>query len=199
MTRTRTQGTPQNDIAIEDLQPGDVVHSYIWEDDEYVHSGICLSQDEIAHFVYEGGDIVPPNQLIGNRSRLDVYRSHAGIWTPDRLVTLDTFSRECVGTSYDYVGAGALEESKHEHQSTIRDKLERFAKGKLNLPPIKSSKYFCSQFIVCCFAYAGIIGESAQVLYDPKTYSPEGLADDPTFGLPVGYIEIHRSKLGGFR
>jgi hypothetical protein len=48
--------------------------------------------------------------------------------------------------------------------------------------------FFCSAFVVACYAVAGVIGETAQVAYQPNNFSPGHLGEDPTFGWLLGYL-----------
>ncbi|MBX9989351.1 hypothetical protein [Phreatobacter oligotrophus] len=58
---------------------------------------------------------------------------------------------------------------------TARDKLAKQA-------------FFCSAFVVACYTVVGIIGESAQVAYQPNNFSPGHLHQDPTFGWLLGFL-----------
>ena len=40
--------------------------------------------------------------------------------------------------------------------------------------------FFCSAFVVACYAVVGIIGETAQAAYQPNNFSPGHLGEDPT-------------------
>jgi hypothetical protein len=48
--------------------------------------------------------------------------------------------------------------------------------------------FFCSAFVVACYAVVGIIGETAQVAYQPSNFSPGHLVEDPTFGWLLGFL-----------
>jgi hypothetical protein len=48
--------------------------------------------------------------------------------------------------------------------------------------------FFCSAFVVACYAVVGIIGETAQAAYQPNNFSPGHLGEDPTFGWLLGYL-----------
>ena len=48
--------------------------------------------------------------------------------------------------------------------------------------------FFCSAFVVACYAVVGIIGETAQVAYQPSNFSPGHLVEDPAFGWLLGYL-----------
>jgi hypothetical protein len=48
--------------------------------------------------------------------------------------------------------------------------------------------FFCSAFVVACYSVVEIIGQSAQVAFPPKFFSPAGLYRDPTFGWLLGYL-----------
>lgn len=48
--------------------------------------------------------------------------------------------------------------------------------------------FFCSAFVVACYTFVGIIGESAQVAYQPNSFSPGHLHQDPTFGWLLGFL-----------
>ena len=40
--------------------------------------------------------------------------------------------------------------------------------------------FFCTAFVVACYAVVGIIGETAQAAYQPNNFSPGHLGEDPT-------------------
>jgi hypothetical protein len=44
-------------------------------------------------------------------------------------------------------------------------------------------KLFCSAFVVACYSVVGIIGESAQVAYQPHYVGPRAFAWRPLFWL----------------
>jgi hypothetical protein len=48
--------------------------------------------------------------------------------------------------------------------------------------------FFCSAFVVACYTVVGIIGDSAQVAYQPDNFSPGQLHQDPTFGWLLGFL-----------
>lgn len=48
--------------------------------------------------------------------------------------------------------------------------------------------FFCSAFVVACYTVVGIIGESAQVAYQPNNFSPGHLHQDLTFGWLLGFL-----------
>jgi hypothetical protein len=48
--------------------------------------------------------------------------------------------------------------------------------------------FFCSAFVVACYAVVGIIGENAQAAYKPNFFSPGHLYQDSTFGWLLGYL-----------
>lgn len=48
--------------------------------------------------------------------------------------------------------------------------------------------FFCSAFIVACYAVVDIIDTTAQAAYRPDFFSPGHLHKDPTFGWLLGYL-----------
>ena len=48
--------------------------------------------------------------------------------------------------------------------------------------------FFCSAFVVACYSVVGIIGDTAQVAYQPENFSPGHLHHDPTFGWLLGFL-----------
>jgi hypothetical protein len=48
--------------------------------------------------------------------------------------------------------------------------------------------FFCSAFVVACYTVVGIIGDTAQVAYQPENFSPGHLHQDPTFGWLLGFL-----------
>lgn len=49
-------------------------------------------------------------------------------------------------------------------------------------------RYFCSSFVVACYAAVGLIGGTAQPAYPESVFAPGDLYLDPTFGWLLGYI-----------
>lgn len=61
--------------------------------------------------------------------------------------------------------------------------------GKVTLyDELAEQRFFCSAFVVACYSVVGIIGDSAQVAYQPNNFSPGHLHQDPTFGWLLGFL-----------
>lgn len=61
--------------------------------------------------------------------------------------------------------------------------------GKVTLhDEFAEQRFFCSAFVVACYTVVGIIGESAQVAYQPNNFSPGHLHQEPTFGWLLGFL-----------
>ena len=48
--------------------------------------------------------------------------------------------------------------------------------------------YFCSSLVVAAYIVCGIIGDTAQLAYQPDAFSPADLHREPTFGWFLGYV-----------
>lgn len=48
--------------------------------------------------------------------------------------------------------------------------------------------YFCSQLVVAAFIFAGVIGESASIVFKPEVATPRGICFDAIYGRFIGYL-----------
>lgn len=156
----------------------------------YTHAAIYLGNDKIAESVFPCGVTQSSlNASIGNTQCVAVLRSQLG-FDDKRAKTLTDFVRSVAeeGKVYDLISALSF---KNESSKYFDNQLQFIQKnyGKVtSMKDFEKSRFFCSAFVVACYAVVGIIGETAQVAYKPKYFSPGHLGQDPTFGWVLGYL-----------
>jgi hypothetical protein len=156
----------------------------------YTHAAIYLGAGLVAESVVPFGvaksslqDSIQGNQCIA------VLRSQYG-FSGDRPSQLNDFVAAVLTQKkfYDLIAVAGFSKSSAEYFSNqlefIRDNY-----GKLtSSAEFAKQSFFCSAFVVACYAVVGIIDETAQVAYQPEYFSPGHLGKDPTFGWLLGYL-----------
>ncbi|MDH2917231.1 MAG: hypothetical protein PXX77_10200 [Gallionella sp.] len=194
---------PPGIISTKDLRPGDILLHYgkWWKivpllirrytGSPYTHASIYLGNGEIA-------EATPPrvrksqvSKAIKSSKHIAVFRSQLGFGN-DCTERLITFVNETLKNKarYDIPGAWKIRNNGPmlRHAETVHEKLMEFFET--NPAPKDQAKdaFFCSAFVVACYCEAGIIDDSARIIFDPKIYSPKGLSEEATFGHVLGYI-----------
>ena len=156
----------------------------------YTHATIYLGDGSIA-------DSMPPNG-VAKRPLLDtlqgyrcilVLRSQSG-FSDDRKRKLREFVASVRENNkfYDLIGVARFEKRSSDYFSNQLEFIRRnFGISKSHEEFAKQS-FFCSAFVVACYAVVGIVDETAQVAYQPEYFSPGHLYSDPTFGWILGYL-----------
>lgn len=159
-------------------------------DSPYTHAAIYVGDGFIA-------DSIPPkgvsksllaDTLQGIRC-VAVLRSQYGFGA-DRQSTLVKFVDAVLENRlfYDFKGIGKFRKHSADY---FNNQLEFIRKnyGKFTTPDeFSKQRFFCSAFVVACYAVVGIIDECAQVAYQPESFSPGHLYRNPTFGWLLGYL-----------
>lgn len=156
----------------------------------YTHAAIYIGAGLIAESVVPSGvtksalrDSLQGTQCIG------VLRSQVG-FGDDRPERLIRFVDEALQHNrfYDFIALANFSKRSAEY---FFNQLEFIRKnyGKVTSHEEYAERsFFCSAFVVACYAAVGVIGETAQVAYEPNNFSPGHLGEDPTFGWLLGYL-----------
>lgn len=157
---------------------------------KYTHSAIYLGNKEVIESVTSGIQKISIDEIVSRYDHIAVFRQPD--WNEDRIKALKLFSDKVLsdGTRYNFSGILKFNINKRQHAQSIYDKLTKFFEEN---PPSRQppmSNYFCSELVVDCFAVTGFLSESAQIFYQPNTYSPGDLGNDPTFGTFAGYLTV---------
>ena len=200
-TPTRIGG----ELNLSDLRPGDVllyrprkttaVQRKISDttNSPYTHAAIYIGNGTIA-------ESVAWPCFIGVRKRnlkeslegtlcVGVLRSQIGFGhdRPNKLVSfVDDVQKN--KTLYNLV---AVLDFKKRSENYFENQLSFIRDNYGKVTPYKKfakMSFFCSAFVVACYCVVGIIGNTAQVAYEPEFFSPAGLYRDPTFGWLLGYL-----------
>jgi hypothetical protein len=156
----------------------------------YTHAAIYLGDGCIA----ESGFPLGVARSALERSLRDsqcvaVLRSQL-VFGDDRPTKLNEFVTAVLkeGNFYDFIGVLNFRQRSANYFMNqlefIRNNYGTFASKE----EFAKKYFFCSAFVVACYAIVGIIGESAQVAYQPSFFSPGHLYQDPTFGWLLGYL-----------
>lgn len=119
-----------------------------------------------------------------------VFRSQMG-FPPERAAALRAFAESLVKNKvrYDLRGLFKYEEKKTKHEEELQELLERDYGKVASKAQLEQTPYFCSALAVACYTAAGVISDTAQLLYRADTFSPPDLYEEPTFGWFLGYIK----------
>jgi hypothetical protein len=108
----------------------------------------------------------------------------------DRPQKLNEFVDNVLAKGKSYGWKDALK-FKNQSKSYFDNQLDFIREnwGKVTSPDeYAEQSFFCSAFVVACYAVVGAIGPSAQVAYQLDNFSPGHLYNDPTFGWLLGYL-----------
>ena len=180
-----------------DLRPGDVLLCIEREPSRstqkiqrriglYTHAAIVVGRGRVADATGVGISSASLKDLVEWSQRIFVLRGW-GLWTPAAVKQLKRFVRWAVAQkgSFNFKGMRRAIAAREEHLGNIMDRLRD---ENTPAPTHRKSRYFCSEFVVACFADSGLIGDRARIVFKPDTYTPRMLIDDRLFGAPGGYI-----------
>lgn len=196
--------SPDSDLIVgpADLRPGDVllfrprktnrIQSSIARatGSPYTHAAIYLGDGMIAESVVRRGvSSSALRDLIDSSLCVAVLRSSMG-FGDERVRKLMAFVTSVLGNRkfYNFVSALSFGKRSAEHFETQLDFIRQNYGKVISEQEFAKKSFFCSAFVVACFAVVGIIGETAQVAYQPDYFSPRHLGEDPTFGWLLGFL-----------
>ena len=156
----------------------------------YTHAAIYVGDGLIAESVVPDGVVESAIQdsIPGNRC-VAVLRSQY-VFSKNRAQELRKFVNEVLAREKRYNFAD-LVKFKSQSGAYFNDQFDfiRTNYGKVtSKSELAERSFFCSAFIVGCYAVVGIIDDTAQVAYQPEFFSPGHLHQDPTFGWLLGYL-----------
>lgn len=155
----------------------------------YSHAAIYLGNGEVAEATLGGIEISKIESLVDHFDHIAVI-GRDDLWDNERLDQLRTFIKTAIAVNAKY-NARALykfAESQDKHVGNSQAELEDFFAGNMAAPTPDKLCYFCSELVVAGFIKAGIITDSASIVYRPDKYSPIGLTVDGTFGYFKGFL-----------
>lgn len=156
----------------------------------YTHAAIHVGDGEVAEALPPGGVRKSTVQASIAWSRcVAVLRSQCG-FGQERVRRLDEFVRLVLARGRFYA-LGRVLGFERGSADFFERQMEIIAKdyGKVaTAEEYAQRSFFCSAFVVSCYAAVGIIGDTAQVAYEPDAHSPGHLADENTFGWLLGFL-----------
>lgn len=176
-------------IQKEEVTPGDIFICYTQQERKdysktgYAHVAIVISPSEILHSDSKGVNTCTIDNLLEDYDHIAVMRAGNEIWTPDRILILEEFSRKSKGKSFNFDGLKACRAAQ-DSQSM------RFLEITDDMPNISGDRdfYFCSELVVSIFLEAGIIDFTASFLFSPEKQLPIDVLKDKLYGCFIGYI-----------
>ncbi|RYG39290.1 MAG: hypothetical protein EON93_00175 [Burkholderiales bacterium] len=176
------------------LLPGDVLLSYGTQmmdhpgcESGYSHAAIYLGSGEILESDAGGVKRSSVDDILLAYDHIAVMRAD-NVWSNKRVASLKHFAERQIGKKFN---AHALPRIELLRQTNIdgahQQILDHFA-GKGAPVVTERPVYFCSELVVSAFIDAGIITQSAAILFKPETLVPIDIAQDKVFGFFVGYI-----------
>jgi hypothetical protein len=155
----------------------------------YTHAAVYLGDMK----VLEAGDQFVEIRSLDQSDKKDwivgVFRSQCG-FGEDRVRALMEFAETLVGNrlAYDKEGLKAFRGTRTKFEENLLDRL-RLDYGKvMTKDELERRPYFCSSLVVAVYIACGIIGDTAQLAYQPDAFSPADLHREPTFGWFLGYV-----------
>ena len=198
MIHRRFQKGWETIINISDLMIGDILlcsssslsqKMYAATNSCYSHAAICIGDDFLAEATIRGMKKNSIKDILNDYDYMAVIRLK-DYWTPERADNLINFIDDRIESKAEFNSSGLREFTiiSGEYHKNLPKNLAQFFEG--NHEPISPNKdeYFCSELVVSAYIHVGIIGDSASLLYNPKTISPGDIAKDATFGSFIGYI-----------
>jgi hypothetical protein len=196
--------SPDSDLILKssDLLPGDVLLYRPHNPNVIQRTITSATGSPYTHAaIYLGDGLVAESNVphgVGERALVDsikdcrcvaVLRSQF-CFGGDRPQKLRTFVGAVLARKkrYDFV---AILKFKNKSEAYFDNQLDfiRQNYGKVTShDDFADQRFFCSAFVVACFAVVGIIGDTAQVAYRPDNFSPGHLHQDPTFGWLLGFL-----------
>ena len=189
-------------VQLADLLPGDVllyrprkaniIQSKITRatGSPYTHAAIYLGNGIIADSGVPQGvsKHALEGSLMGSQC-VAIFRSQLG-FANERAKKLNDFVEIVVNTGrfYDLITALNFEKGRAEYFENQLDFIRENYGKVTSDEEFAQLSFFCSAFVVACYAVVGIIGTTAQVAYQPNCFSPGHLGLDPTFGWLLGYL-----------
>jgi hypothetical protein len=185
-------------IHAADTVPGDVILCRSLGESEkmanvtgvgFSHAAIALGGQQIAESVVRGVRRSSLADLFDDFSYLVVLRQ-PDLWDEPRIALLHHFVEEAVAGRYKFNSEGlrTFEARRQQHDRDLHSTIERyFHEGVAPANPVKSHRYFCSQFVATACQNAGLIGESGSLVFDPHVIAPDHLIDG-AFGHFAGFI-----------
>lgn len=155
----------------------------------YTHAAIYIGDGEIA-------ESKPPFVKIRKLSsadtkgiRIGVLRSQM-VFSHQRAAAVREFVQQLVAkhAAYDLTGALTFNGRNKEFHERLLDEIAANYGKVTTTDEFLKQAYFCSALVVACYTVTGVIGDTAQVAYQPNVISPGDLHRDPTFGWVLGYI-----------
>ena len=206
---------PNSDLILKssDLLPGDVliyrsrdpniVQRSIAEatNSPYTHAAIYLGDGHIAESGAPCG--VTKNtlgdSLLGSQC-VAVLRSQLG-FGHDRPTKLNEFVAAVLesGKFYNLIAAATFPKRSADYFANELDFVRKNYGKVTSHEEFAEQRFFCSAFVVACYAVVGIIGETAQVAYKPNFFSPGHLYQDCIFGWLLGYLLPEDGSIPGRR
>jgi hypothetical protein len=156
----------------------------------YTHASIYVGNGQVAESNFPlGVRLTEVEKSIAGSVCVAVMRNQMGFGTA-RETRLKGFVDSVVkrGRFYDLQGVTDFEASSADFFARQLDIIrEDYGKVASN-DDLAKERFFCSAFVVACYAAVGIIGDTAQVAYRPDAFSPGHLHREPAFGRLLGYL-----------
>jgi hypothetical protein len=195
---------PDSDLALQpsDLLPGDVL-LYRPRSPKVIQQGISSATGSpYTHAaIYIGGGLIAESgvpfgvtksalkdSMQGNQC-IAVLRSQLG-FGGDRPRKLNEFVVAVLERKkfYNLIAVASFSKRSAEYFANHLEFVKKNYGEVISHEDFAEQSFFCSAFVVACYAVVGIIGETAQVAYQPNNFSPGRLGEDPTFGWLLGYL-----------
>ncbi|THD07122.1 hypothetical protein B1806_15340 [Metallibacterium scheffleri] len=176
------------------LQPGDVLLSYAAQmmdepgcETGYCHAAIYLGSGEILESDAQGVKKSSVEDILLAYDHIAVMRSE-DIWSSARIEALRDFASRHIGKKFNIRALPRIELLRQLSVENPHQEIIDYFAGRATPVEADRETYFCSELVTSAFIDAGIISESAALLFKPETLMPIDIAQDKVFGFFFGYI-----------
>lgn len=153
----------------------------------YSHAAIHLGLGEILESDAAGVKIGSIDDILIVYDHIAILRA-PHTWSQSRIDRLKQFGLQQVGKKFNIRALPRIEYLKQHNIETAQQQIEDFFAGLSKPVETDRKSYFCSELVVSAFIDAGIINQSAAILFKPETLLPIDIAKDKAFGFFVGYV-----------
>lgn len=181
------------------LQPGDILLCYGTQlmdepgcESGYSHAAIYIGDGKALESDAEGVKTSSIDNILLAYDHIAVMRAE-DTWSKSRIQSLQDFALRHLGKKFNIRALPKIQMLKEiSIDNSLQEIKDHFSGGAAPVQPNRST-YFCSELVTSAFIDAGIISESAAILFKPETMMPIDIAQDKVFGFFVGYIPKNTS------
>lgn len=188
-----------NIVSESSLHPGDILLCYATQmmdesgcESGYSHAAIHIGSGEILESDSEGVKKSCVEEILLAYDHIAVMRAE-DTWSKSRIQSLQDFALRHLGKKFNIRALPRIEMLRQISNESSLGEVKDYFEGRATPVNPDRGAYFCSELVTSAFIDAGVISESAAILFKPETMMPIDIARDKVFGYLVGYIPKNAS------